>query len=79
MEATGDSILVMTMAAGSEAPIRFEAKNTGSTTWPAHGTPPFRFGYHWADPKGRGNCDSVVWWLSSLRRLIEARGRGGAG
>ena len=49
------------MAAGSEVSIRFEVRNTGSTTWPAHGTPPFRFGYHWADPEGRGNWDSVVW------------------
>lgn len=49
------------MAAGSEVTVRFEAKNTGSATWPAHGTPPFRFGYHWADPEGRGNWDSVVW------------------
>lgn len=50
-----------TMAAGSEVTVRFEAKNTGNTTWPAHGTPPFRFGYHWADPEGTGSWDSVVW------------------
>jgi hypothetical protein len=49
------------MPAGSRVVVRFEATNTGSTTWPAHGTPPFRFGYHWADPEGRGTWDSVVW------------------
>jgi len=49
------------MAAGSEVPIQFEAKNTGESTWSSHGIPPFRFGYHWADPKGAGSWIAVVW------------------
>jgi hypothetical protein len=49
------------MAAGSEMTIQFEAKNKGTTTWPSHGTPPLRFGYHWSDPEGRGNWNAVVW------------------
>jgi len=49
------------MAAGAEVTIQFEAKNMGKSTWPSHGTPPFRFGYHWSDPKRTGSWNAVVW------------------
>ena len=49
------------MAAGSETQIRFEAKNTGTTTWPAAGAFPLHFGYHWEAPAGGDRWETIVW------------------
>ncbi len=45
----------------SEAAVQFEARNTGTGTWPSKGPLVLRFGYHWADPKGTGSWNSIVW------------------
>ncbi len=45
----------------TEAAVQFEARNTGSGAWPSKGPLVLRFGYHWADPKGTGSWNSIVW------------------
>lgn len=46
---------------GEPGEVRFEAKNVGSTSWPATGESPFVFGYHWEEPAGEGQWQTVVW------------------
>lgn len=50
-----------TVRAGSDFEIAFRVRNAGTETWSARSETPLRFGYHWADPTGRGNWESVVW------------------
>jgi hypothetical protein len=59
------------MPAGTEATFRFEVTNAGSGTWPAAGSLPLKFGYHWSDPLHTGSWNSIVWDDSS-RALLAA-------
>jgi len=45
----------------TEATVEFEARNSGTGTWPSKGPVVLRFGYHWADPEGTGSWNSIVW------------------
>jgi hypothetical protein len=58
------------MKAGTDVPIRFEAKNVGSATWSGNGGAPFRFGYHWSDPDRRGGDWNAIVWDDGVRGLI---------
>lgn len=49
------------VGAGQSFEVAFGVRNNGTQTWPAHTKAPLRFGYHWADPEGQGNWNSVVW------------------
>jgi hypothetical protein len=58
------------MPIGTEATFRFEATNAGSGTWPAGGSRPLKFGYHWSDPVHTGSWNSIVW--DDLHRAVLA-------
>ena len=59
------------MAPGSEVEVRLEAKNVGTSAWPATGDHPFVFGYHWESPAADGNW-AVVLWDDSHRAALKA-------
>jgi hypothetical protein len=59
------------MAPGSEVEVRLEAKNVGTSAWPAAGDHPFVFGYHWESPGADGNW-AVVLWDDSNRAALKA-------
>lgn len=49
------------LAPGAQSEVRFEARNAGPRPWPATGDSPFVFGYHWEEPAGDGQWQTVVW------------------
>lgn len=52
--------LVKELAAGDLLALEVSITNTGETTWPASGSRPIRFGYHWEDELGeRVECDEL--------------------
>jgi hypothetical protein len=49
------------LAPGEASEVKFEAKNVGPKPWLATGEFPLVFGYHWEEPAGEAQWQTVVW------------------